>query len=336
MNPSYLLVLLGVVMVSYSGPLVKGGLLAGANPVTVATLRMLFSFLLLTPVMLWRRGGQAAPILSVKKMTRRQWLWSLAASLCLALHYLTWMTSLDSTSTFASVALVCTQPLFVAALSGVVLHEHMPRRAVPGAVVALVGAILIGLSSLTGLSGDVAGDLLALAGAACMAGHWLCSRYARRTVEALPYTYLVYGQTALLLALMAPLTGGFQLTPASLWYVLGLAAGSTLLGHLLFTVALGKVSATVVSFALLGEPVGAMLWSMLMFGEIPTPLLCWGARWCWRGWGCTPGAACNVPRKSKFSPRPQAVTKTSESVGEAAASPAFVCIRGFRLLPKKR
>ena len=148
MNPSYLLVLLGVVMVSYSGPLVKGGLLAGANPVTVATLRMLFSFLLLTPVMLWRRGGQAAPILSVKKMTRRQWLWSLAASLCLALHYLTWMTSLDSTSTFASVALVCTQPLFVAALSGVVLHEHMPRRAVPGAVVALVGAILIGMSIL--------------------------------------------------------------------------------------------------------------------------------------------------------------------------------------------
>ena len=186
------------------------------------------------------------------------------------------MTSLDSTSTFASVALVCTQPLFVAALSGVVLHEHMPRRAVPGAVVALVGAILIGMSSLTGLSGDVAGDLLALAGAACMAGHWLCSRYARRTVEALPYTYLVYGQTALLLALMAPLTGGFQLTPASLWYILGLAAGSTLLGHLLFTVALGRVSATVVSFALLGEPVGAMLWSMLMFGEIPTPLLLLG------------------------------------------------------------
>ena len=41
MNPSYLLVLLGVVMVSYSGPLVKGGLLAGANPVTVATLPIL-------------------------------------------------------------------------------------------------------------------------------------------------------------------------------------------------------------------------------------------------------------------------------------------------------
>ena len=335
MNPSYLLVLLGVVMVSYSGPLVKGGLLAGANPVTVATLRMLFSFLLLTPVMLWRRGGQAAPILSVKKMTRRQWLWSLAASLCLALHYLTWMTSLDSTSTFASVALVCTQPLFVAALSGVVLHEHMPRRAVPGAVVALVGAILIGMSSLTGLSGDVAGDLLALAGAACMAGHWLCSRYARRTVEALPYTYLVYGQTALLLALMAPLTGGFQLTPASLWYILGLAAGSTLLGHLLFTVALGRVSATVVSFALLGSPWEPCCGACSCLGRFPRRCSCWGARWCWRGWGCIPGAACSVPRKSRFSPGHRLLQKLRK-VWRGRSLSRFRLSPRFRLLQKKR
>ena len=266
------LVVFAVCMVSYSGPMVKGALNEGASPISVALLRMLAAALLMLPYEVRQCVRRHIPM----KLTPAQWGLTALAAAFLAAHYITWITSLTGTSTFASVALVCTQPLFVAALSGVVLHEHMPRRAVPGAVVALVGAILIGLSSLTGLSGDVAGDLLALAGAACMAGHWLCSRYARRTVEALPYTYLVYGQTALLLALMAPLTGGFQLTPASLWYILGLAAGSTLLGHLLFTVALGKVSATVVSFALLGEPVGAMLWSMLMFGEIPTPLLLLG------------------------------------------------------------
>lgn len=266
------LVVFAVCMVSYSGPMVKGALNEGASPISVALLRMLAAALLMLPYEARQCVRRHIPM----KLTPAQWGLTALAAAFLAAHYITWITSLTGTSTFASVALVCTQPLFVAALSGVVLHEHMPRRAVPGAVVALVGAILIGMSSLTGLSGDVAGDLLALAGAACMAGHWLCSRYARRTVEALPYTYLVYGQTALLLALMAPLTGGFQLTPASLWYILGLAAGSTLLGHLLFTVALGKVSATVVSFALLGEPVGAMLWSMLMFGEIPTPLLLLG------------------------------------------------------------
>ncbi len=274
MNPYYLLVLLGVAMVSYSGPLVKAALLAGANPITVALMRMVLSSLMLLPVMcIPGRNKAEAPIQGLRHLTRTQWLWSLLASLCLALHYLTWMTSLSATSTFASVALVCTQPLFVAALSGLVLHEHTPRRALPGALVALIGTVLIGLSSVTGASGDLSGDLLALSGAACMAGHWLCSRYARRTVPALPYTLLVYAQTAVLLALLLPLCGGFQLTGKALWYIAGLALGSTILGHTLFTIALGKVTATVVSFALLGEPVGAMLWSLLMFGEQPTALL---------------------------------------------------------------
>lgn len=274
MNPYYLLVLLGVVMVSYSGPLVKGALLCGANPVTVAFLRMVLSSCLLLPVMCIRtRGADEAPIHSLKRLTRTQWLWSLLASVCLALHYYTWMTSLDATSTFASVALVCTQPLFVAALSGLVLHEPMPPKARPGAAVAVLGTLLIGMNSLSGLSGDPAGDLLALAGAALMAGHWLCSRYARRSVPAMPYTLLVYIQTGLILALLMPVSGGFRLTGQALWYILGLAVGSTLLGHLMFTIALGRVTATVVSFALLGEPVGAMLWSMLLFGERPTALL---------------------------------------------------------------
>ena len=274
MSPSCLLVLLGVAMVSYSGPLVKVGLNFGANPASIAMMRMALSAALLLPIMCIRRKGQTeAPILSLRRMTVKQWLWSLLASAFLALHYLTWMTSLDATSTFASVALVCTQPLFVAALSGVVLKEKMPPMARPGAAVAVAGALLIGMNSIAGMSGDIRGDLLALAGAVFMAGHWLCNRYARRTAEALPFMLLLYTQTAVLLALTLPFLGGFDMPWPALLATAGLAVGCTLLGHAMFTLALGKVSATVVSFALLGEPVGAMLWSMVMFGEMPTPLL---------------------------------------------------------------
>ena len=274
MNPSYLLVLLGVAMVSYSGPLVKAGLNFGANPASIAMMRMVLSALILLPIMCVRRKGQTeAPIQSLRRMTMKQWLWSVAASVCLALHYLTWMTSLDATSTFASVALVCTQPLFVAALSGIVLKEKMPKDARLGALIAVGGALLIGMNSIAGMSGDIVGDLLALAGAIFMAGHWLCNRYARRMVDALPFMILLYAQTAILLALTLPFLGGFQMTWMALLCVAGLAVGCTLLGHSMFTLALGKVSATVVSFALLGEPVGAMIWSMVMFGEIPTTLL---------------------------------------------------------------
>jgi len=275
MNPSYLLVLLGVAMVSYSGPLVKLGLQHGANPATIAMMRMALSAVILLPMLfVKRKGAQEAPVKSLLKMTRSQWLWSVAASVCLALHYLTWMTSLDETSTFASVALVCTQPLFVAALSGIVLKEKMPRAARPGAIVAVIGALLIAADGLGSQSvGDLKGALLALAGAIMMAGHWLCNRYARRTVEALPFMVLLYAQTALLLALTMPFLGGFRMTWMALLAVAGLAVGCTLLGHSMFTLALGKVSATVVSFAILGEPVGAMVWSYFMFGEVPQTLV---------------------------------------------------------------
>lgn len=272
MGSAMILVILGVCMVSYSGPLVKGALIAGANPVTVAMLRMAFASLLLTPLLFIRGKGQEKPAYhELKKLTRRQWLWSLVASAALALHYLTWMTSLASTSTFASVALVCTQPLFVALVSAVVLKEYMPRSAWPGAILAVAGAIVIAVASLSGgAGGDLAGDMLALLGALMMALHWLFSRYARKSIDALPFSLLVYIQTALFLALLMPFFGGFQVTGKALLYILGLALGCTVLGHFLFQIALGKVSATVVAFAILGEPVGAMVFSYFMFGERPT------------------------------------------------------------------
>ena len=271
---AYLLVILGVFMVSYSGPMVKGALLQGATPITVAFLRMLFSGLIMLPFSLRKREGDTQSSLAVVlNAPPRQLLFGVLAAAFLALHYFTWMTSMNSTSTFASVALVCTQPLFVAAFSGLLLKEPMQKSARPGALIALLGAAVIGLSSLTGQSGNIMGDLLALLGAAAMAGHWLCGRHARKSLPALGFTVFVYLAAALFLGLLVPFAGGFALPGRAWLYLAGLVMGSTLLGHAVFTYALGMVSAHVVSFALLGEPVGAMLWALLMFDEHPGPLL---------------------------------------------------------------
>ena len=114
MSPSYLLVLLGVAMVSYSGPLVKLGLQYGANPATIAMMRMALSAVILLPMLfVKRKGAQEAPVKSLMKMTRSQWLWSVAASVFLALHYLTWMSSLGSlamTSSSSSVSRCIREP----------------------------------------------------------------------------------------------------------------------------------------------------------------------------------------------------------------------------------
>lgn len=269
------LVVFGVCMVSYSGPMVKGALNAGATPVAIALTRMLSAGLLLLPFEFR---------VCVKRQMRftinpTQWGWTAFSAVFLAGHYLTWITSLTGTSTFASVALVCTQPLFVAVLSYFLFHEVMPRKAVPGALLSFAGAVVIAVSGLLGdtppeadsAMGNLISSLLALAGAVLMAGHWLVGRHVRSTLPAEIYTPALYLLTAGVLALAVPLMGGFTMPLQALPYMAGLVLGSTLLGHTLFSFALSRVSASVVSFALLGEPVGAMIFAMLFLGEQPTP-----------------------------------------------------------------
>ena len=220
---------------------------------------------------------KAASFQAVLRAPRRQLLLACAAGFLLALHYTAWMTSMSFASTFVSTALVCTQPLFVAALSGILLHEPIKREAIPGAIVAVIGAEAIGLLSMSGEHGSLLGDVLALVGAMFIAGHWLCGRAARRNLPALGYMTLVYALTALCLLVFSPFTGGFQVTVPSLGGIIVLAVVCTLGGHALMTYLLGFVSADVVSFALLGEPIGAAVWALLLFGEqVTMPLLIGG------------------------------------------------------------
>ena len=245
------LVVFAVCMVSYSGPMVKGALNEGASPISVALLRMLAAALLMLPYEARQCVRRHIPM----KLTPAQWGLTALAAAFLAAHYITWITSLTGTSTFASVALVCTQPLFVAFFSYVLFRERTPRRALPGALLAQEA---------------LRSNLLALAGAVLMAAHWLAGRQIRQTLAAEVYTPVLYLITALLLALCLPLSGGFRMPLSALPYMAGLVIGSTLLGHAVFAYALSGVSANVISFALLGEPVGAMIFSMIFFGEVPT------------------------------------------------------------------
>ena len=111
------LVALAVIGVSVSGPMVKWSLACGASPVMVAFGRMLIS-----AAILFIPALHSGELMAVLRAPRRQLLLACAAGLLLAMHYASWMTSMSYASTFVSTALVCTQPLFVAALSGVLLH----------------------------------------------------------------------------------------------------------------------------------------------------------------------------------------------------------------------
>jgi drug/metabolite transporter (DMT)-like permease len=201
---------------------------------------------------------------------------ALAAGALLGAHFWLWIESLDHTTVAASVVLVCLQPVFVVILSRALLGEHTPRLAGLGILVALAGTVLIALDVPTAGTSPLTGEMtffgngLALAGAVAIALYVLVGR--RRATDAAPIDVLAYSSVVSLVAsatLLVPLLVFAPApTPASatawLWIV-ALALGPQLVGHTALNTALASLPASVVSGAILGEPViaTALAWGVL-------------------------------------------------------------------------
>ena len=106
----------------------------------IAALRLTFATLLLSPIALIRQRGE------ISSLSRNEWILGLASGLFLAVHFATWISSLEYTSVASSVVFVSTGPLWVALLSPLLLNERLQRAAVIGLALALFGGTVVGLS----------------------------------------------------------------------------------------------------------------------------------------------------------------------------------------------
>ena len=254
---------------------------ASAPSLLIAAGRMGLASLILLPLAAWRhRAAWAA-------LTRGHVTAAALAGAFLAVHFATWITSLELTSVASSVVLVSTAPLFVALLSGPVLREVVPRHVWLGVALATAGGVAVavldacrgaGTGCVAGSllpSGQAAlrGDALALIGGAAAAGYILIGRRLRADLPLLVYVTATYSAAALLLALTAAAAGvrPFGLPPQAWLIIALLAIGPQVLGHSSLNWALRYVPAAVVSLALLGEPVGSTLLAALVFREVPGP-----------------------------------------------------------------
>lgn len=266
----YLVLVVGVVIASTAAIMIKGAIDLGVPPLTIATGRIAFAALILTPIA-WRRAGQ-----EIRQISRRDWLWSLTAGLCLAIHFATWISSLAYTSVASSTALVTTNPVFVALASWLLLRERLPAGTWLGVLLTVVGSALIGLSDSSGGSGSnpLLGDALALLGAVSVSGYFLIGRRLRTRLAILPYIWLVYSAAAVLLLIGLPFAGEtlLGLPPLAYLLLLGLAIGPQLLGHTAFNWAIKYLSATIVTIAILGEPIGSAILAFVIFQQPVQPL----------------------------------------------------------------
>ncbi len=192
------------------------------------------------------------------------------AGALLAIHFGTWIASLGMTSTAASVALVCTSPVF-AALFGAVLGDRVLPREWLGMAIAAGGcAVLAGGDWSVG--GDaIAGDGLALLGAASGAAYLVVGRRMRSSVPLFPYLGAVNAIAAVALVGAALATGAPLLSLPTHSYIAsaGAALAASFVGHSLLNAAVRTTPAHVVALAVLGEPIGASLITWIAFGEQP-------------------------------------------------------------------
>ena len=122
----------------------------------------------------------------------------------LALHFASWIISLEFTNVISSVVLVTTTPIWVTAISPWLINESVPKRFLLGLALAFLGMVLISFSNSGQFSNwkmseiffqdelVIHGNFLALLGAFCAAGYVVIGRILRRQLSTGSYALSVY------------------------------------------------------------------------------------------------------------------------------------------------
>lgn len=265
--PAHLGLLTGVVAASTASTLIRLAQGGGAAPLAVAAWRLTLASLVLAPFALITRRAE------LRSLTAREWGLAVGSGILLAIHFASWITSLALTSVAASVVLVSSSPLFVGLASHLLLGERLTRSMAIGLIVATVGAAVIGLGDVGRGTHRLVGDLLALVGSLAIAGYFLIGRRLRARLSLLGYVFPVYTTAAAILMAVSLLArvplGGY---PTSTWiWLLAIALGPQIVGHSLLNWALRHLSATYVTLAALGEPIGSAVLAWLVLNELPSP-----------------------------------------------------------------
>lgn len=259
MNP-YIALAIGVASVSFSAILVK---LATAPSGIIAFYRLLFTVLLMLPVFLLKHRQE------LKLIEKKDWMFSIAAGVFLAFHFILWFESLNYTSVASSTVLVTLQPLFAFAGAYFFYKERFSLKAIGSGVIAVAGSFVIswGDFRISGLA--LWGDILALIACALVTGYLLFGQSVVRRISSITYTFVVYSISTITLFFYASVKGEvFGPYPVADWiYFILLAIFPTLLGHSLFNWSLKWLSTTTISMAILLEPVGATILAYFILDE---------------------------------------------------------------------
>ena len=214
----------------------------------------------------------------------RALLLSSLSGLALAIHFATWFTSLAYTTVTASTVLVTMGPVWTAILGTWLGIERLSVRSWIGILLALAGAVFIGISdsragAIATASDPILGDALAFIGGVMAAVYRLLGRGAQRSGLSIGgYSAVAYGVGGLLLLPGPAIFGSPSGLPAYFNYPIefyfwlaALAVIPQLVGHTSANWAIRWYSPTLISLLVLFEPVAGSLLAWIFFSEVAGP-----------------------------------------------------------------
>jgi drug/metabolite transporter (DMT)-like permease len=237
--------------------------LADAPALVTAAYRVGLASLILIPLAAWRARVE------LRSLSFRDIRLAVLSGFFLALHFATWISSLDYTAIANSVVLVNTIPLWVGLFTPLIAKDRLTRATLISIIISVGGGAIIGFGDFATGGRALLGDFLAVIGAICAAIYLLIGRNLRRKLSLILYVALCYGSAALflwlvVLVLKLPLTGYSTQTVTAFW---AMALISQIIGHTSYNWALKWFSAGFVAVALLGEPIGATIMAYIIFDE---------------------------------------------------------------------
>jgi len=258
-NPYFALVS-GVLAVSTGAIFAR---LAEASSLVIAAYRLGLATIVLAPIAWWKARDE------LLNLSMRELGLAALSGFFLAIHFATWISSLDYTSVINSVIIVNTNPLWVGLLTPLITKERIRTAVVISIIISVSGGAIIGAGDFVMGGKALFGDFLALLGSICAAVYLLLGRNLRRKLSLLAYVMVCYGCAAIILwviviSLRMQITGFSSNTIAAFW---AMAIVSQLIGHTSYNWALKWFSAGLIAISLLGEPIVSTILAYIIFGE---------------------------------------------------------------------
>ncbi len=256
------LLVIAVIAVSSAGAVLQE--MSVIPPFLRASWRMYATSIVLLPGLFFQWTNK-----ELDKPNKRDWLLIFYSSIFLAMHFGSWIWSLDNTSLVRSLLFVTSHPLVVVSIMPII-GIKVKKGHIIGATIGFFGAVIslgdIGSIGQASLDGDAA----AFFGAISVVGYLFIGKYLRTDREipvfiyALPVTFLA-GLILTISSIFLEGTSIYSTIPEksafgwldAMWlpWIAFLAFGPGLMGHTGINTLLKWISPIVVSISLLFEPV---------------------------------------------------------------------------------